>query len=349
MKGERFLVTGASGFVGKQLAFELKKRGAEVITVSRRSVPEFTSRGIKHRSLDIGSDVKRLEELFEDIDGVFHVAAKVDMWGAAREFYHCNVLATHNVIHACKSNGVKRLVFTSSPSVIASGKDLRGVDEGEPYPDSYLALYPMTKAMAEREVLASNSDMLRTLSLRPHLIWGPGDTNLVPTILKRARQGKLVRVGAGKNKVDLCYIDDCVEAHILAMQALAINPNASGQAYFITQGDPVFLWQWIDEVLVRHGVPQIRRTLSKGVAYRLASALEVVAKITGREPRFTRFLVSEMATDHYFDISRARSQLGFKPRFTVAEALDQAFPSERDMARHEIAEQQNRRSVAGLK
>ena len=156
------------------------------------------------------------------------------------------------------------------------------------------------------------------------MIWGPGDRKLVPKILSHARAGKLVRIGSGNNLVDLTYIDDCVSAHLLAERALEDNPWARGKAYFISQGEPVPLWAWIAQVLKRNKLPPLKRSIPKWLALGAASVLEAVAGVE-REPRFTRFLVKEMATSHYFDISAAKRYLGYEPKVSIERALDLTF------------------------
>jgi len=254
----------------------------------------------------------------------------VDMWGEYKTFFENNVVATRNIINACRAKAVSRLVFTSSPSVIADGKDLEGIDESYPYPKKYKAYYPETKAIAEQEVLKANEPTkLATLALRPHLIWGPGDTNLIPTILKRASAGKLIQVGKGENIVDVNFIEDCVSAHIQAMKALENNPSAAGKAYFISQGEPVNMWSWINEILKNNNLPPIKKTIPARVAMSIASVLETVAKITPgkKEPLLTRFLVSEMATSHYFNINSAKKELSYHPAYTIKQAMQKTFPS----------------------
>ena len=176
-------------------------------------------------------------------------------------------------------------------------------------------------------MLAAHGSTLRTISLRPHLIFGPGDTNLVPTILKRARAGRLTQVGDGTNLVDLTFIDDCVAAHLLAATALDERPTAGGRAYFLSQGTPVPLWEWIGRVLTLHDLPPVRRRISAGTAQRLATVAEWVWKTCGltSDPPLTRFLAEEMATDHYFDIGAARRELGYRPSCSVWEATERSF------------------------
>lgn len=323
--GKTYIVSGGGGFVGRALARRLVGEGHRVVTLARSAYPELAQDGIEHHQVDLSSPPEMWRHLCRGADGFFHVAAKVDMWGRYEDFFAANVIATRNVLAVCRSEGIRKLVFTSSPSVVADGTDLCGVDESYPYPNHHDAFYPETKALAEREVLAATD--LWAVALRPHLIWGPGDTNLIPTILERARAGRLVRIGAGTNRVDITFIDDCVEAHLRALQALESNPACRGRAYFISQGEPVELWSWVNEVLVANALPPVTRRIPRRVAAAIATVAEFIARRTpgGREPFLTRFLVAEMATSHYFDITAARSLLGYVPRYTVAEGMRRTF------------------------
>jgi len=324
----KYLVTGGGGFLGSALCRRLIETGHEVVSISRGKYSALEEQGIVCVRADISTGVEEWGEAFQGVDAVFHTAAKVEMWGDYDEFFAVNVVGTRNIIQACQIHSVPGLVYTSSPSVVADGTSLRGIDESYPYPKKHAASYPATKAIAEREVLAASSDAFRTLVLRPHLIFGPGDTNLIPTVLNRARSGKLVQIGEGRNKVDLCFIEDCVKAHLLAARALENTPSARDKVYFISQGEPVYLWDWINDVLRRNQLPPVKRRLSFRLADSLAAVLELFARLCPgqREPLLSRFLVSEMATDHYFDISRARQELGFEPEYSVAAALDLTFP-----------------------
>ncbi len=323
----KYIVTGGGGFLGRALCLRLAAQGHEVWSVSRGRYPQLEEHGIRGVSLDLGKNVSALAEVFPGTDAVFHTAAKIDMWGPYPEFFQTNVKGTENIISLCLAHKVRKLVFTSSPSVIADGRNLRGVNEDYPYPKRHGAFYPATKAAAERAVLAANSNELWTVALRPHLIWGPGDTNLVPTIIERAKAGRLVRVGNGKNLTDVVYIDDCVAAHLCALDALENNAACRGKAYFISQGEPVMMWDWIDDILLRNGLPPVRRTLPVWAADVVALCCEGYAACRGykKEPLLTRFLVSQMSKDHYFDIGRAKEMLGFCPQYTVAEAMNAAF------------------------
>lgn len=334
MTARRAVVTGGGGFVGRFLIKRLLNEGYHVVSLARGDYPLLKEWGVETVRVDLGDQGDALVRSFAGAEVAFHVAAKVDMWGNYADFFRANVVGTRNVIHACRQAGVPRLVFTSSPSVVAGGGDLCGVGEEQPYPERYLAYYPATKALAEREVLAANGvDGLATLALRPHLIWGPGDVNLIPTVIERARAGRLVRIGDGSNLSDFTYIDECVDAHILAAAALEARPESRGKAYFITQGDPVRLWWWVDQILARAGLPGVSRSIPQVAAEGLAFVCEFFNRLThsAKEPYLTRFLVKEMATNHYFNISRARELLGYAPRFTTNERLE-GFELEADAA-----------------
>lgn len=322
----RCLVTGASGFVGSALVRALLVNGWSVRAVARRDLSQLAALGAETRQLDLAADQDQTAELLRDIDVVFHVASKVAMWGKAADFEKQNVGVTSSLVRAAQAAGVKAFVYTSSPSVVADGGNLRGVDESYPYPAKYLADYPRTKAMAERLVLAADSlsGQMRTVSLRPHLIFGPGDSSLGPAILARAKAGSLVRLGSGDPVVDFTFIDDCVNAHILAAEALLERPKfIGGSAFFISQGDPTPFWDWVNGYIAHAGLPPIVKRLPVTAAYGVATICEAACRLIPLfgEPRVTRFLVKEMATDHYFSIDRARDLLGFRPSTSVMGAL----------------------------
>jgi nucleoside-diphosphate-sugar epimerase len=326
-------ITGASGFIGGKLAERLLTEGRQVRVLARRPLPELERLGAKILIGDLGN-AAALREGCEGTGTVFHVAGRVGVWGPADDFFRVNVLGTRNVLAACREARVPRLVYTSSPSVVYNGGDLRNVNESAPLCTHAPCAYPTSKAAAEREVLAAHSRDLATVALRPHLVWGPGDKNVVPRVIAFARVGKLKIIGPGRNRVDITHITNVVEAHLLAEAALSVGAGApplrteagpsnhpGGRAYFITNGEPVFLWNWINEVLCGVGVPEIKSHVPLPVAYAAGAMLETVWRLFGRtgEPPMTRFVAKEMATDHWFDISAAKRDLDYKPRLTVAQ------------------------------
>ncbi|MCB9030598.1 MAG: NAD-dependent epimerase/dehydratase family protein [Deltaproteobacteria bacterium] len=322
----KVIVTGGGGFVGKALCKRLIQLGFEVLSLSRGDYPELRKIGIKTVQADVSSPLDK--DLFDDVEAVFHTASKVDMWGRYQDFYQINVLGTQNIIDACLAAGVDKLIYTSSPSVIADGKDHRGIDESYPYPKKHAAFYPETKAEAERRVLAANSEKFKTIALRPHLIFGPGDTGLGPTVIERAQAGKLIIIGPGKNLVDFTYIDDCVEAHLNAYQALSEKPEVvSGKAYFVSQGEPTKMWEWINKVLSLNGLSPVKKSVPYSIAMLLSSAIEFFSKVMPLKlkPTLTPFLVSQMSCDHYFSIERAKRDLGYKPTISIDEGLEKTY------------------------
>jgi nucleoside-diphosphate-sugar epimerase len=329
-------VTGASGFIGGKLAERLLAEGRPVRLLARRPLPALEKLGAEIVPGDLGN-LAALQRGCAGVGTVFHVAGRVGVWGPAEDFFRVNVEGTRQVIAAGRAAGVPRLVYTSSPSVVYQGGDLRGVDESAPLCTAAPCAYPTSKAAAERLVTEANSAGLSTISLRPHLVWGPGDKNVVPRILELARRGRLKIIGPGRNRVDVTHITNVVGAHLLAEAALEtsapvaglVEPapglappakSAAGKAYFITNGEPVVLWDWVNELLRGVGIPEITRHVSLRTAYGIGGALETLWRFLPLkgEPPMTRFVAKEMATDHWFDISAARRDLGYAPRVTMA-------------------------------
>jgi nucleoside-diphosphate-sugar epimerase len=215
-------------------------------------------------------------------------------------------------------------VYASSPSVTFDGRDQCGVDESAPYPARWLCHYPHSKALAEREVLAANGTSgLATCSLRPHLIWGPRDRHLVPRLIDRARRSRLRRVGDGKNLIDVAYVENAARAHLQAADALTLDGPVAGKAYFISQGEAVNCWQWIDELLSLAGLPPVDKAISLPAAWRIGAACEFAYRVLRRtsEPPMTRFLAAQLGRSHYFDISAARRDFGYEPVVSLAEGM----------------------------
>jgi len=318
----KVLVTGGGGFLGGAIARRLRARGDEVSVFGRNAYPVLDGLGIRTVRGDV-RDAEAVKGACQGMDAVCHVAAKVGIWGRPRDFRDVNTQGTRNVIDACRKAGVGKLVYTSSPSVVVGAGGLAGVDESQPYPDRYLAHYPATKAEAERAVLAANAPSFSTVALRPHLIWGPGDTQLIPRLLDRARRGRLIRVGDGTNLVDITYIDNASDAHVAALDRLTPNAPCAGSAYFISQGEPVVLWDWINKVITRVGMPPVRRTLSYNAARRIGALFEAAYWVLRlrSEPLMTRFLASQLAKPHHFSIAAARRDLGYEPAVSTSEGV----------------------------
>ena len=319
----RALVTGGGGFLGGAIVRQLRARGDEVRSFSRATYPALDTLGVEQHQGDL-SAAQAVFEAVKGCDLVYHVAAKAGIWGPYREYYHTNVVGTQNVIQACLGEGVAKLVYTSSPSVVFDGRDMEGVDETAPYPRHYETHYPRTKMLAEKQVLEASSPELATVSLRPHLIWGPGDNHLVPRIVERGRAGRLRRIGHEPKLIDSVYVDDAARAHVLAADRLSPGSPLAGRPYFISQGHPIPIWDLVNKILAAADVPPVERHVHPRVAYAAGWILESVYKTLGlrSEPPMTRFLARELSTAHWFDISAARRDFGYKPSLTIDEGID---------------------------
>jgi 2-alkyl-3-oxoalkanoate reductase len=318
----KVLVTGGGGFLGGAVVRALVARGDVVRNLSRQVYPELAAQGVEQLQGDL-ADAAVVAKAVEGCEAVFHVAAKPGIWGDYADYYRTNVTGTANVIAACIQHGVQRLIYTSSPSVVFDGRDMEGVNESVPYPAHYEAHYPQTKAIAEQAVMAANGDRLATVSLRPHLIWGAGDNHLLPRMVARAKAGQLRRIGRADKLIDTIHVDNAAEAHLLAADRLFPGAPISGKAYFISQGEPVPMWPMVNRLLEAAGAPQVTRAVPVPLALALAFAFETVHRLMGSktEPRLTRFLVRELATAHWFDISAARRDLGYVPRVSIDEGI----------------------------
>jgi 2-alkyl-3-oxoalkanoate reductase len=257
-------------------------------------------------------------------DAVIHTAAKADIWGDYADFYQANVIGTENILAACAQWGIQKLVDTSSPSVVHPGHGgLEGVDETIPYPDSFDAHYPKTKAIAEQMVLNANSSQLATVALRPHLIWGPGDPHFVPRLSARAKAGKLRLIGSPDPLIETGYVDNAADAHLLALDRLEIGSAIAGKAYFITQDEPLPISAFANRILHAAGIPPVTRRVPVGIAQLAGALFESAYRLLPLkgEPQFTRFLVHQTSTPHWFDISAARRDLGYNPKVGLDEGM----------------------------
>lgn len=327
------LVTGGGGFLGLYLVEQLVARGTDVRVLCRGDYPRLRELGVDIHSGDIRDPVA-VSHACQGIETVFHVAAVSGIWGPWNHYYGINTLGTRHVIEACRRHAVPRLVYTSSPSVIYDGREHCGADESLPYPSRYLCHYPHSKALAEQAVLEANAPELTTVALRPHLIWGPRDNHLIPRLVARARAGRLVRVGPGRNLVSMAYVENVAAAHLQAADRLTPGSPHAGQAYFINEPEPVSLWSWIDDLLARAGLPPVRRGIPEPLAYAAGGILETVYGLLRRdvEPPMTRFLARQLAGSHYYSIARARQDLAYQPLVDVETGLRRLEPELRRLA-----------------
>ncbi|MCF8056782.1 MAG: NAD-dependent epimerase/dehydratase family protein [Desulfocapsa sp.] len=320
---KRALVTGGGGFVGSHIVRQLHQMGVECHVLGRSRYPEMEVLGATCLQGDI-CDGEYLSSAMDGVDTVFHVAALAGIWGKWEDYYRINVIGTGNVLAACKKNGVRNLVYTSTPSVVFNGDDIVNGNEELPYADHFLCHYAKSKVMAEKIVLESAGSELQTCAIRPHLVWGPGDPHLIPRLLERGQRRQLKKVGNCTNMVDISYVENVATAHLLAARNLETTGTASGQSYFISQGEPVNLWDWIDELFERMQIPPVRSRVPFPIAYGAGAVLEAIHHLFSpeKEPRMTRFLAEQLAKSHCFSIDKAKQDLDYTVSITTKEGMN---------------------------
>lgn len=316
------LVTGGGGFVGKAVVRLLLENNVKCRVIGRNRYPDIESLGVDCRVGDI-RDRQAVIQASKGVDCVFHVAALAGIWGKWKTYYDINVIGTENVLEGCRKNGVPYLVYTSTPSVVFSQKDIAGKDESLPYATRFLCHYARSKVLAEKRVLQASNRQVKSCAIRPHLIWGPEDPHLVPRLIESGIKGKLAIVGSGKNLVDITFIENVAHAHVLAAKNLSTSATSAGKAYFIGQEEPVALWEWINTLFMELGIPPVTKKVSFPVARRFGAVYEMIYtlfKLPG-EPRMTRFLAYQLAHSHYFSHENAEKDLNYRPIVSLEEGM----------------------------
>ncbi len=320
----KILVTGGGGFLGKHIIKMLLEQNHEVYNFSRSLYPELEKQGVTC----LQGNISNYKEVFKALEGkevVFHVASKVGMWGKWQDFYNTNVLGTENIIKACQNLGIKKLIYTSTPSVVFGKEDLRNADESTPYPSKYLGHYAHSKSIAEKKVLKANNPGLLTIALRPHLIFGENDPNLIPRLVKAAKKGRLKQIGDGKNLVDVIYVENAAHAHILALEKLTVGSQVCGNAYFLGQESPVNLWDFIGKILNIHGLKPLKKRVSFRKAFLIGTLIEKTLDLFNCysiDPPMTRFVALQLSKSHYFSHKKAFMELGYQPIISTKSALE---------------------------
>ena len=326
----KIIITGGMGFIGNSLAAKLLEEGHQVISVGRTKQPpvEKMLKGLEYFSCNLAEE-NLPKSVLSNTDVVFHTAAKAGVGGKYEEYHSANYLSTIRILKSCHAYGVRKFIQTSTPSVVFSNQPIRNGDERLPYVESSSAPYPFTKALAEKQVLqAHNPPHFQTISLRPHLVWGPGDQHLLPRVLSRHRKGKLKIIGKGDNMVDLTHIDNVCHAHLLVMKGMFGNHNMGGKPYFIGQSEPVRLWDWINEIFDHLNLPILRKKVSFKKAYYLGFLMEGLWNSLSlqQDPPMTRFVASQLAHDHWFSNQDALSDFGYRPIISMDDAMRKTLP-----------------------
>jgi nucleoside-diphosphate-sugar epimerase len=338
-EGIHVLVTGGAGFLGGTIVRELLEPGAPVAADKIRvfdiaKIPEepFYEK-VEYISGD-ARDMQALNEACRGIDLVIHSAAIVD-WGThtAEEVHAVNVEGTRNVIEACKVNGVRYLVFTSSLDAIYSGKPLTGVDESHPYPDRHRTSYCRSKYLAEEIVVRENSDILRTVVLRPSDIFGEADPYHIGSLVNMAKGGFYVRLGNGKARCQHIYVGNIAYGHLQAADALmnGSEHKVGGQVYFMTDAPGSNFFRFFDQVVEGAGyrIWPNNFWIPRPVAYAMGSISEffawLIRPVIKYHPRFSRFAVVYTCTDYTFTSAKAARDFGFRPKYSHEEALQRTI------------------------
>lgn len=321
----KILVTGGGGFLGQALCHGLVERGHRVVSFNRGRYPALDALGVEQIQGDLG-EREAVIAAARGCEAVFHNAAKAGAWGPYAEYHRANVLGTEHVIAACRTHGIGRLVYTSTPSVThrATHPVAGGTAETVPYGERLKAPYAATKLVAERAVLAANDASLATVALRPRLIWGPGDNQLLPRLVARAKAGRLRLVGNGENLIDTTYIDNAAQAHFDAFAHLAPGAACAGRAYFISNGEPKTLRETLNGLLAAVSAPTVQKTIPFRLAYAIGAVCEGLwhALPLQGEPPMTRFLAEQLATTHWYSMEPARRDFGYVPKVSFAEGLE---------------------------
>lgn len=318
----KILVTGGGGFLGSAVCRQLRERDHQVGAFQRQPALHLEPLGVQSIQGDI-TEKEAIAAACEGYDAVVHTAGKAGVWGDPQEYRRINVDGTRNVIEACIQHGIRWLVHTSSPSIVHAGGDVEGADESIPVAEHFTAPYPETKAMAEKLVLAANGKNLKTTALRPHLIWGPGDPHILPRLAAKAKGGSLA-LPAPDKLIDTIYVENAALAHVLALEELASSARNAGQAYFITNNEPLPQGEIISRLLRAIGMEVNIRAVPVGVAKAAGALLETAWNVLRlkSEPPVTRFSVEQMATAHWFDTRAAERDFGYTPEFTIAQGLE---------------------------
>lgn len=317
------LVTGGGGFLGLYIVEQLLAAEHDVRVLCRGRYQSLNDLNVEVVQGDLREPAD-CEQACSGVEAVFHVAAVPGIWGRWELYHSINTVGTENLLQAARTAGVQRFIFTSSPSVIFDGGDHIDADESLPYPTKWMSHYPHSKALAEQAVLAANdNDSFRTVSLRPHLIWGRRDNHLIPRLLQKARSGRLRRVGDGTNVVSMVNVENAAAAHLQVERSLRDATTSAGRAYFINEQQSVRLWTWIDEILALADLPPVRRSISYAGARRIGRVMEglwTLLPLSG-EPPMTRFVAAQLAGSHSYSISAAERDFGFQPIVSVEQGM----------------------------
>ncbi len=317
----KILVSGGGGFLGSAICRRLLQRGDEVVAFQRSAAEQLRNIGVHIHRGDI-ADARALGEAARGCTAIIHTAGKAGIWGDLADYQRCNVTGTQNVIAVCRTLAIPHLVHTSSPSIVHADGDIEGGDESLPICTRFLFHYPASKAEAERLVLAANGRELKTTALRPHLIWGPGDPHLLPRLAAKVRKGILALPGVNK-RIDTVFVENAALAHLNALDELQGSGRCAGKAYFISNDEPLPQGEIIQRLLAAIGIKAEIRAIPAWLAHAAGAVCEAAWPLLGikSEPPVTRFSANQLTTAHWYNISAAKRDLGYRPEMSIAQGL----------------------------
>ena len=318
----KVLVTGAGSLLLGGVAAALHARGDEVVCLQRH-VATFAGSDDVQQVLGDARDQGAVQRAATGCEAIVHGAARVGVVGSWPEFEGVNVKGTANVLYNARACGVSRVVYVSTPSVAHSGHSIVGAGADPAVVGRKGAYYAESKAIAEQVAVAANTDELAVVVVRPHLVWGPGDTQLVGRLVERAAAGRLAMVGHGSALIDSTYIDNAISAHVAALDAVHPGAACAGRAYVIANGEPRTVYELIEGICLAAGVPFEPRHVPVKVALGLGSVVERLwPRLRDDEPPITRFLAEQLGTAHWFDPRPARDDLSWSPRVSLADGFE---------------------------
>jgi nucleoside-diphosphate-sugar epimerase len=321
----KVLLTGSSSLLGTQIVRQLTQRGDTVSVMQRRPSAVAEELGLDQHLGDV-VDEQVAAAAVVGVDTVIHLAARVGVVGTRREFFDTNVVGTRVLLAAAKDSGVQRFVFVSSPSVAHTGAALAGHGADPADPRHAKGEYSKSKALAEREVLAADGSGIATIAVRPHLVWGPGDTQLVGRIVQRAREGRLALVAGGRPLIDTTYLDNAADAVIAAADRV---DSGHGRAFIVSNGEPRTVEELVTRICEAAGERPPERSVPRAAAWVAGAVAEVAWKASGRDddPPMTRFLAGQLGTAHWFDLRETQEVLQWQPTVSLDEGFERLATS----------------------
>lgn len=319
----KIIITGATGFIGRNLAESLHDDGLQVLATGRSETigDELINKGIEFLPADI-LDRARLSSVFSSADCVIHCAARSGDWGRYKDFYRPNVLGTRNVIEACERHGINKIIFISTPSIYFTGKDRLDITESDPLPNRQSTHYARTKLISEQELLALRQRGFRVIVFRPRAVYGPHDSTFVPRVLKMAEKKHMPLINNGRALVDITCVQNFVDA---VRNSLTAADDVYNEVYNISNGDPITIREWTAQMLTILERPFNPQNIPEPLALLIGGSMELLGHLPfgPRTPILTRFAVGYMAKSMTLSIDKARAKLGYSPRISNQQGFEQ--------------------------